>query len=107
MAFTAKRRYAAAMNADGRLIPYMRKSSGEDPAGSLARQRGAIRAWAEANGVGLADEVWETNVSGSKDWRERSLGAAIERVARGEAAGIVVEEQSRLSRGNMRQTAEV
>lgn len=95
------------MNTTGVLIPYMRKSSGEDPQGSLDRQRASIRAWAETNGVGLAPEVWEPNVSGKKSWRERGLGEAIERVARGEAAGIIVEEQSRLSRENMRATAEV
>ena len=32
------------------LIPYLRKSSGEDPAGSHARQRGAIHAWAQQHG---------------------------------------------------------
>ncbi len=89
------------------LIPYMRKSSGEDPAGSLARQRGAIRRWAEAQGVELAPEVWEPNVSGKKSWRDRGLGEALAAVERGEAAGIVCEEQSRLSRENMLATAEV
>src|SRR5581483_1575709 len=87
--------------------PYMRKSSGEDPAGSLARQRGTIARWAEANGVELAPEVWEPDVSGKKSWRERGLGKALEAVERGEAAGIICEEQSRLSRENMRATAEV
>jgi site-specific DNA recombinase len=89
------------------LIPYMRKSSGEDPAGSLARQRAAIHRWAEANGVELAPEVWEPNVSGKKSWKERGLGEALDAVRRGEAAGIVCEEQSRLSRENMLATAEV
>ncbi len=95
------------MNTTGALIPYMRKSSGEDPAGSLARQRGAIARWAEANGVELAPEVWEPNVSGKKSWRERGLGEALAAVERGEAAGIICEEQSRLSRENMAATAEV
>jgi site-specific DNA recombinase len=89
------------------LIPYMRKSSGEDPAGSLARQRGAIRRWAEANGVELGPEVWEPNVSGKKSWRDRGLGEALAAVERGEAAGIICEEQSRLSRENMLATADV
>jgi DNA invertase Pin-like site-specific DNA recombinase len=104
---TTKLNYAAPMNTTGALIPYMRKSSGEDPEGSLARQRGAIRRWAEANGLELAPEVWEPHVSGKTSWRERGLGEAIDRVARGEASGIIVEEQSRLSRENMRATAEV
>src|SRR5690242_15007121 len=91
----------------GPLIPYMRKSSGEDPAGSLARQRGAIQRWADANGVELAEEVWEPGVSGSKHWRERALGEAVARVEAGEAAGIVVEEQSRLTRGKQLHVAEL
>jgi DNA invertase Pin-like site-specific DNA recombinase len=89
------------------LIPYMRKSSGEDPALSLARQRGAIQRWAEANGVTLAPQVWEPGVSGSKHWRERALGKAVAAVERGEAAGIVVEELSRLTRGNQLHVAEL
>jgi len=89
------------------LIPYMRKSSGEDPAGSLARQRRAIRHWAEANGVELAHEVWEPGVSGSKHWRERALGEAVAAVECGDAAGIVVEEQSRLTRGRQLDVAEL
>jgi len=89
------------------LVPYMRKSSGEDPEGSRYRQRSSILAWAALNNVELADEVWEPGVSGNKPWRERGLGAAIAAVERGEAAGIICEEQSRLSRANGLQTAEV
>jgi DNA invertase Pin-like site-specific DNA recombinase len=89
------------------LIPYMRKSSGEDPAGSLARQRGAIHRWAEANGVELAPEVWEPGISGSTHWRDRGLGEAVAAVERGDAAGIVVEEQSRLTRGRQLDVAEL
>lgn len=89
------------------LIPVGRKSSGEDDANSRARQDAATRRWAEAEGVELAPLVWEANVSGSKSWRDRGLGEAIARVAAGEAAGIVVEEQSRLSRESMLATAEV
>ena len=90
-----------------RLIPYMRKSSGEDEQGSLARQRQAIRSWAKRNKVTLAAEVWEAGVSVSKDWRQRALGQAIAACEAGEAGGIIVEEQSRLSRENGLQTAEV
>jgi DNA invertase Pin-like site-specific DNA recombinase len=89
------------------LIPYMRKSNGEDERGSLARQRQAIRSWAKRNRVPLAGEVWEAGVSGSKDWKQRALARAIAACERGEAGGIIVEEQSRLSRGNGLQTAEV
>ena len=89
------------------LIPCLRRSKGEDPGTSQVRQRNAIQAWAERNGVELAPEVWELNVSGSKKWRDRGLGLAIAAVERGEAAGIIVEEQDRLSREDMLATAEV
>lgn len=95
------------MNAQGKLIPYGRKSSGEDDALSRSRQEGAIRRWAETHGIELAPMVWEAGVSGSKKWRDRGLGEALAAVERGEAAGIVVEEQSRLSREDMLATAEV
>lgn len=95
------------MNTTGSLIPYGRKSSGEDDELSHARQRGAWDRWATANGVELAPEVWESNVSGSKRWQDRGLGEALAAVERGEAAGIIVEEQSRLSRENGLATAEV
>jgi DNA invertase Pin-like site-specific DNA recombinase len=89
------------------LIPYLRKSGKEDPAISRDRQRRAIEVWASANGVELAAEVWEPGVSGSRPWQERGLGDAIARCVAGEADGIIVEEQSRLSRARMIQTAEV
>lgn len=95
------------MNAKGRLIPYGRKSSGEDDELSRARQEGAVRRWADTHGIELAPMVWEANVSGSKRWRDRGLGGALAAVERGEAAGIIVEEQSRLSREDMLATAEV
>jgi DNA invertase Pin-like site-specific DNA recombinase len=95
------------VNTTGSLIPYGRKSSGEDDELSHARQRGAWERWADANGVELAPEVWESNVSGSKRWQDRGLGEALAAVERGEAAGIIVEEQSRLSRENGLATAEV
>jgi len=81
------------------LIPYLRKSAREDEAQSFARQRGAIQKWAKDNKVALADEVLEPGVSGNKHWRDRRLGEAVEAVRNGEAAGIVVEELSRLTRG--------
>ena len=85
----------------------MRSRAGEDEQGSLARQRQAIRSWAKRNKVTLAGEVWEAGVSGSKDWKQRALGQAIAACEQGEAGGIIVEEQSRLSRENGLQTAEV
>jgi DNA invertase Pin-like site-specific DNA recombinase len=49
----------------------------------------------------------EQNVSGSKPWQERALGEAVAGGERGEAGGIVVAWQDRLSRENGRATAEV
>ena len=89
------------------LIPYLRKSSKEDPADSRKRQRRAIDAWAAANGVELALEVFEPGVSGSRAWRERRLGDALAICERGEADGIIVEDLSRLLRGNGLQRAEI
>ena len=89
------------------LIPYGRKSSREDPAVSKARQDRATKAWAKGAKVKLRPIVWEPGVKGSHDWRERGLGEAIAACARGEADGIVVEEQNRLSRENGLATAEM
>jgi DNA invertase Pin-like site-specific DNA recombinase len=89
------------------LLAYIRKSSKEDPAISRERQRRAIDGWAKAAGVAIVGEVYEPGVSGSKPWQERGLGQAIEACKRGEAAGIIVEEASRLSRQNLAKTAEV
>lgn len=89
------------------LIPYTRKSSKEDPKISRERQLRAIEAKAAELGVELAAEVYEPGVSGSKQWQTRGLGLAIEACERGEAAGIIVEEQARLSRENGLATAEV
>jgi DNA invertase Pin-like site-specific DNA recombinase len=49
----------------------------------------------------------EQGVSGSKPWRERELGRAVEACQRGEATGIVVAFQDRLSRESGLGTAEV
>ena len=46
-------------------------------------------------------------MSGSKPWRERALGDAVAACEAGEAAGIVVAWQDRLSRENGHATAEV
>jgi DNA invertase Pin-like site-specific DNA recombinase len=85
----------------------LRKSAREDEAQSFARQRGSIAQWAEANGVALAEEFSDAGVSGAKHWRERQLGEAIAAVERGEAAGIIVEELSRLTRGSSLHSAEL
>ena len=90
------------------LIPYMRQSRKKSEATiSIDEQRRDIRRWADAAGVALAAEVVEQNVSGSKPWRERELGEAIAACELGEAAGIVVAWQDRLSRENGLATSEV
>jgi DNA invertase Pin-like site-specific DNA recombinase len=89
------------------LIPVGRKSAKEDPKISRERQQRAIEGWAASAGVELAPFVFEAGMSGSKPWQERGLGEAIAACKRGEADGIVLEEQSRLSRENGLATAEV
>jgi DNA invertase Pin-like site-specific DNA recombinase len=89
------------------LIPYVRQSRKKEVTISLDDQRAAIRAWAEREGVKLALEIVEQGVSGSKSWRERELGKAVAACEQGQAAGIVVAWQDRLSRENGLATAEV
>jgi DNA invertase Pin-like site-specific DNA recombinase len=89
------------------LIPYIRQSRRREKTISIDEQRRDIERWAEANEVALAAEIVEQGVSGSKSWRQRELGAGIEACERGEAAGIVVAWQDRLSRENGLGTAEV
>jgi DNA invertase Pin-like site-specific DNA recombinase len=89
------------------LVPYLRQSRAREKTISLDDQRRSIRAWAKNAGVKLAPEVVEQGVSGNKSWRERELGRAVEACQRGEAGGIVVAFQDRLSRENGLATAEV
>jgi DNA invertase Pin-like site-specific DNA recombinase len=89
------------------LIPYMRQSRRKERTISIEEQRRAIEAWASASEVPLDREVVEQGVSGNKPWRERGLGEAVAACARGEAAGIIVAYQDRLSRENGLATAEV
>jgi DNA invertase Pin-like site-specific DNA recombinase len=96
------------MKSDSRpLIPYLRQSRAKERTISIEEQRRDVRRWAETNGVELAREVVEQNVSGSKPWRERELGEVVKACELGEAGGIIVAWQDRLSRENGRATAEV
>jgi DNA invertase Pin-like site-specific DNA recombinase len=72
------------------LIPYLRQSHAKERTISIEEQR-----------RDLAPEIAEQNVSGSKPWRDRALGAAIEACERGDVAGIIVAWQDRLSRENV------
>ena len=85
----------------------MRQSRTKERTISIEEQRRDIQQWAKKARVELGPEVVEQNVSGSKPWRERALGRAVDACERGEAAGIVVAWQDRLSRENGRATAEV
>jgi len=67
------------MQGNGRpLVPYLRQSRAKERTISIDEQRRDIARWADANGVTLAPEVVEQGMSGSKPWRERALGAAVD-----------------------------
>lgn len=89
------------------LVPYVRQSRAKERTISIDEQLRDIRAWASANDVPLAGEIVEQGVSGSRAWRQRALGEAVAACERGEAAGIIVAWQDRLSRENGAATAEV
>jgi DNA invertase Pin-like site-specific DNA recombinase len=80
------------------LVPYIRQSQAKEVTISLDEQKRAITKWAEANGVKLAAPVIEQGVSGKKHWRERELGRIVKACERGEASGIIVAFQDRISR---------
>jgi len=89
------------------LIPYLRQSRTKEQSISIGDQRTSIKRWAKAAGVKLAAEIVEESTSGNKHWRERELGQAMKAVENGQAAGLVVAYQDRLSRENGIATAEV
>jgi DNA invertase Pin-like site-specific DNA recombinase len=89
------------------LIPYLRQSRRKERTISVEEQRREIERWASDNDVPLAGELVEQGVSGSKSWRDRALGQAVDACARGEASGVIVAWQDRLSRENGLATAEV
>lgn len=80
------------------LIPYLRQSRAKEVSISIPDQLAAVKRWAEVAGVKLAAPVVDEGVSGSKPWRERGLGAAVAACERGEASGIIVAWQDRLTR---------
>ena len=98
------------------LVPYIRQSRSKEHTISLEEQWRAIEAWAKAANATLsvgsfkeADKAGlvERSTSGNKAWRERALGEAIARCQRGKASGIIVYDQSRLTREDLLGTAEV
>jgi DNA invertase Pin-like site-specific DNA recombinase len=97
------------------LIPYIRQSRTDEATVSFKDQWEAIERWAAANAAALsvgtlaeadAAGLVERNTSGNSYWRERELGQAITACQRGEAAGIVVYDQSRFTREKLFHTVE-
>ena len=90
------------------LIPYVRRSrKGEGEQVSIEKQKADIAAWAERNGVELAEPIEEKGVSGKAHWKERELGRAIAYCGEGYAEGIIVAYRSRLTREDEVEAAEL
>lgn len=98
------------------LMPYIRQSRPGERDVSFEQQWDAIERWAQSNGATLtvetlagaeADGLVERKTSGAKSWRERELGHIIDACRRKQAAGVVVYDQSRLTREDLLGTAEV
>ncbi len=97
------------------LIPYIRQSRTDEATISFEDQWEAIERWAVGRGAALsvgclaeadAAGLVERNTSGNAYWRGRELGRAIATCERGEAAGIVVHDQSRFTREKLLHTVE-
>jgi DNA invertase Pin-like site-specific DNA recombinase len=98
------------------LIPYIRQSRRNERDVSFEQQWDAIAGWSRSNRAKLtvsslhaaeAEGLVERNTSGAKQWRERELGRVIEACRRKQASGVIVFDQSRLSREDLLGTAEV
>jgi DNA invertase Pin-like site-specific DNA recombinase len=71
----------------------------KDGRDGLPRQREAVVAWCEANGVQLLEEHVDAGVSGTKALGDRpGLSMALERAVELEASMLVVEKADRLAR---------
>ncbi|CAN5245327.1 hypothetical protein BH20ACT13_BH20ACT13_05220 [soil metagenome] len=98
------------------LMPYIRQSRPGERDVSFGQQWDAIDGWAKANGATLTvsslgdaedDGLVERKTSGARSWRERELGRIIEACQRKQASGVIVFDQSRLTREDLLGTAEV
>jgi DNA invertase Pin-like site-specific DNA recombinase len=90
------------------LQPYYRQSRRRERTITFEEQDEIVQRWAAQHPeVTLLPPIIERGVSGSKPWREREIGTAIEACEHGRAGGIVVPWQDRLSRENGLATAEV
>jgi len=87
------------MQDDLRLIGYCRVSTGEQARSGLglAAQRRTIKAAAKAHGWELLDVVQDEGASG-KDLDRPELRAALERIAAGDADGLVAAKLDRITR---------
>src|SRR5580765_941013 len=77
---------------------YIRQSQHHADSISPEVQRDTIVRLAAANGITLDEVVEELDVSGGKEARARELHRLVEKVERGESAGLVVWKVSRFSR---------
>lgn len=87
-----------------RFIGLTRKSKGEDE-GTHEDQKKIIGDRCLREGFKLLRVDSEKGVSGTKRWREREVGRAVEDVKAGEADGIIVAFEDRISRESMAETA--
>jgi DNA invertase Pin-like site-specific DNA recombinase len=81
-----------------RMIGLTRKSRGEDEGTHMAQRANIERRIDAEAGLTLIRVDKEHKISGAKDWRERELGRALEEIKRGNADGVIVDEQDRLTR---------
>lgn len=70
-------------------------------------QRKDIEAAAQRYGVTIEELVVEEDVSGTKAASERGLEELIARCERGESDGLIVSNVDRLSRGSLKETADI
>src|SRR5205823_4002719 len=89
-----------------RMIGLTRKSKGDDE-GTHAHQRRLIEARAALEGFELVRIDAEHGVSGSKEWRKREIGPAIEDVKAGQADGVIVAYQDRITRERLLAAVEI
>lgn len=87
-----------------RLIGLTRKSKGEDE-GTHDDQRRIIEERCAREGFTLVRVDSKKGISGTKKWREREVGRAVEDCVAGKADGIIVAFEDRISRESMGETA--
>jgi DNA invertase Pin-like site-specific DNA recombinase len=90
-----------------RLIGLTRKSRGEDE-GTHADQRRIVEARIASDpSLSLLRIEQEHKVSGAKDWRSREIGRALADIEAGQADGVIVAYQDRITRERLAQAAEI